>query len=85
MCIDANTFVEICKHSTNIKSAYFYKKYRLLISWAEIQEELHHVKKSYMYVLFLPLPYNPLVIFIGMRAPDWAMNNIRTLQKKYYV
>ena len=34
------------------------------------QEELHHVKKSYMYVLFLPLPYNLLVIFMGMCAPD---------------
>ena len=39
-----------------------------------------------MYVLFLPLPYNPLVIFMGMRAPDWAMNIIvRTLEKKKYM
>ena len=49
------------------------------------QEELHYVKKSYMHILFLLLPYNLLFIFMGMRAPDWAMNNIRTLEKKKYM
>ena len=49
------------------------------------QEELHYVKKSYMHILFLLLPYNLLFIFMGMRAPDWAMNNIRTLKKKKYM
>ena len=34
------------------------------------QEELHYVKKSYMHILFLLLPYNLLFIFMGMRAPD---------------
>ena len=51
------------------------------------QEELHniYVKKSYMHILFLLLPYNLLFILMGMRAPDWAMNNIRTLEKKKYM
>ena len=41
------------------------------------QEELHNVN-----ILFILLPYNLLFIFIGMHAPDWAMNIIRTLEKK---
>ena len=39
-------------------------------------------KKSYMHIFFLLLPYKLLFIFMGMRAPDWALNNIRTLEKK---
>ena len=38
-----------------------------------------------MHILFILLPYNLLFIFMGMRAPDWAMNNIRTLEKKKYM
>ena len=38
-----------------------------------------------MHILFILLPYNLLFIFMGMRAPDWAMNNIRTLEKKKYI
>ena len=39
-----------------------------------------------MHILFLLLPYNLLFIFMGMRAPDWAMNIIiRTLEKKKYM
>ena len=39
-----------------------------------------------MHILFLLLPYNLLFIFMGMRAPDRAMNIIiRTLEKKKYM
>ena len=38
-----------------------------------------------MHIFFLLLPYKLLFIFMGMRAPDWAMNIIRTLEKKKYM
>ena len=49
------------------------------------QEELHYVKKVIWVIFFLLLPYKLLFIFMGMRAPDWAMNIIRTLEKKKYM